>query len=344
MTRSSSVVLALLTASFSCVAAAQHPSATINNGQIKASIYLPDAKNGFYRGTRFDWSGIVSSLEYKEHNYIGTWYQDTAANVLDYEYRDDKIVTGSTTSMIGVPEVFNTTPSRFPLGWEEAKVGGNFVKVGIGVLRKTDNEMYSQFKPYPIVDGGKWQVKRKAASVEFAQTIKDKQSGYGYAYTKRVALTPGKAQMTISHTLRNIGSKPITGMVYNHNFMRWDNEAPNPDYQVSFAFEPKVIELPAGMPIALNGKTLSFTRAMVDRDALRVTPEGFGFSATDYDFRIENRKLGIGLRLTADQPLAQVAIWGIRTVFAVEPFISYNIQPGSEFAWTLVYDAYELQR
>ncbi len=344
MPRSSFFVLTLMAASFSCVAAAPHPSATISNGQIKATLYLPDAKNGFYRGTRFDWSGIVSSLEYKGHNYIGTWYQGTSPDVLDYEYRGDQIVTGPATSMIGVAEVFNTTPNRFPLGWEEAKVGDNFVKVGVGVLRKTDNENYTQFKPYPIVDGGKWKVKRKATSIEFVQTIKDKQSGYAYVYTKQVSLTPGKAQMTIAHTLRNIGSKQIAGMVYNHNFMRWDNEAPNPDYQVSFAFEPKAQELPASMPIALNGKTLSFTRAMVDRDAIRVTPEGFGTSATDYDFRIENRKLGIGLRLTADQPLAQVAVWGIRTVFAVEPFISYDIKPGSEFAWTLVYDAYELQR
>ncbi len=344
MTRSSSVVLALLAASFSCGAADQHPSATINNGQIKATLYLPDAKNGFYKGTRFDWSGIVSSLEYKGHNYIGTWYQDTSADVLDYEYRGDNIVTGPTTSMIGMPEVFTTAPGTRPMGWDEARIGENFMKIGVGVLRKIDNEMYSQFKLYPIVDGGTWKVKRKTTSVEFTQTIKDKRSGYGYAYTKRVALIPGKAQMSIEHTLRNIGNKPIQGMVYNHNFMRWDSETPNPDYQVSFAFAPTVKEIPTNMPIALTGKTLSFTRAMTDRDAIRVTPVGFSSSANDYDFRIENRKLGIGLRLTADQPIAQVAIWGIRTVFAVEPFVRYDIQPGSEFAWTLVYDAYELHR
>jgi len=194
------------------------------------------------------------------------------------------------------------------------------------------------------VDGGKWKVKRNATSIRFSQTISDKQTGYGYAYTKQVALTPGRAQMTISHTLRNTGSKPIKGMVYDHNFMRWDNEAPNPDYRVLFAFDPKIQEMPADMLLALNGRTLTFTRAMVDRDAMRVTPEGFGSTAADYDFRVENKKLGIGLRLSADQPLAQMAVWGIRTVFAVEPFISYDVQPHSEFSWTLVYDAYELQR
>ena len=33
------------------------PTATIANDQLRASIYLPDAKAGYYRGTRFDWSG-----------------------------------------------------------------------------------------------------------------------------------------------------------------------------------------------------------------------------------------------------------------------------------------------
>lgn len=343
MIRCSCVVLVLVAAAFECGAAQQYPSASIDNGQLKATVYLPDAKKGFYTSTRFDWSGIVSSLQFKGHEYIGAWYQDTSADVLDYEYRGDKIVTGPATSMIGVAEVFTTTPNR-PLGWDEANVGGNFIKVGVGVLRKTDDANYTQFKPYPIVDTGDWQVKRNATSIEFTQTIEDKQSGYGYVYRKRVALTPGKPQMTLAHALRNTGSKPIKGMVYNHNFLRWDNETPGPDYHVAFAYQPKTEEIPTNMPVVLNGRTLTFTRALVDRDNIRVIPGGFGASAADFDFRIENKKLGIGLRATADQPLAHVAVWGIRSAFAVEPFIGYDIQPGAEFVWTLTYDAYELQK
>jgi hypothetical protein len=50
--------------------APDHPQAEISNGQIRAKLYLPDASKGFYRGTRFDWAGVVSSLEYKGHNYL----------------------------------------------------------------------------------------------------------------------------------------------------------------------------------------------------------------------------------------------------------------------------------
>ena len=38
------------------------PTAEISNGQLRALLYLPDAHLGFYRSTRFDWSGVVVTL------------------------------------------------------------------------------------------------------------------------------------------------------------------------------------------------------------------------------------------------------------------------------------------
>ena len=44
------------------LAFAQFPQAEISNGQIHAKLYLPDPQKGYYRATRFDWSGVISSL------------------------------------------------------------------------------------------------------------------------------------------------------------------------------------------------------------------------------------------------------------------------------------------
>ena len=46
-------------------AAAEYPQAEISNESIHARLYLPDPVNGYYRGTRFDWSGIIASLEFQ---------------------------------------------------------------------------------------------------------------------------------------------------------------------------------------------------------------------------------------------------------------------------------------
>ncbi|MGC2656331.1 MAG: hypothetical protein WA324_00025, partial [Bryobacteraceae bacterium] len=50
------------------------PKAEISNSEIQAKIYLPDAARGYYRGTRFDWSGVLYTLQYKNHNYYGPWF------------------------------------------------------------------------------------------------------------------------------------------------------------------------------------------------------------------------------------------------------------------------------
>jgi len=52
------------------VRATDFPSAHISNGLIKAKLYLPDKTNGYYRGTRFDWGGVMPELEYKGHHFF----------------------------------------------------------------------------------------------------------------------------------------------------------------------------------------------------------------------------------------------------------------------------------
>ena len=70
------VFLFLIGLLFSAVKVSNTPQAEISNGIMKASLYLPDAKEGYYRGTRFDWSVVISSLEYKGHSYFGQWFVD----------------------------------------------------------------------------------------------------------------------------------------------------------------------------------------------------------------------------------------------------------------------------
>ena len=54
--------------------------------------------------------------------------------------------------------------------------------------------------PYQLINPGEWKVKKKAASVEFTQTLNDK--AYSYEYKKTVELVKGKPEMVLSHTLK----------------------------------------------------------------------------------------------------------------------------------------------
>ncbi len=133
--------------------AADYPQATITNGQVTAKMYLPDAKNGYYRSTRFDWSGAIYSLQYKGHDYYGPWFDSVDPKVINWVNRDGEIVDGPCGALEGPVDEFQT-----PLGWDEAKPGGTFIKIGVGVLRKT-GEKYNRYFPYDVVNPGKWTVK-----------------------------------------------------------------------------------------------------------------------------------------------------------------------------------------
>jgi len=47
-----------------------HPKALLTNGKLDALVFLPDAKNGYYRSTRFDWSGVVGCVSLNGHNFL----------------------------------------------------------------------------------------------------------------------------------------------------------------------------------------------------------------------------------------------------------------------------------
>ena len=50
----------------------------------------------------------------------------------------------------------------------------------------------------------------------------------------------------------------------------------------------------------------------------------------------------IGVHITGDRPLSNVGYWSIKTVLAVEPYITMSIAPGSEFTWNIKYEYYTL--
>jgi hypothetical protein len=64
-------------ASAPCAAsiAADFPKAVLSNGTVQAVVYLPDPQKGYYRSTRFDWSGVVPCLTFKGHTYFGVWFK-----------------------------------------------------------------------------------------------------------------------------------------------------------------------------------------------------------------------------------------------------------------------------
>src|ERR671912_934154 len=125
---SATVTLLVLAAAW--VAAQSHPSHNITNGEISATVYLPDAKNGFYTTTRFDWSGAIGSLKYKGHEYYGVWWSKIT-DIYDFGYEgpNKDVLSADFTAMVGPAEEFGA------LGYNDVPAGGVFVQAGGGRLK-----------------------------------------------------------------------------------------------------------------------------------------------------------------------------------------------------------------
>jgi hypothetical protein len=335
------VLIACLLIGFADVPApaADPPEAAISNGQIKAKLYLPDANDGYYRGTRFDWSGAIYSLQYKGHDYYGPWYQKRRADVHDFVYEGDDIVAGPCSAVTGPVEEYSTDGQA--LGYAEAQPGGSFIKIGVGVLRKPDDAPYDHYKNYEVTDPGKWTIHRGSDSVEFIQELSGP-NGYAYVYRKTVRLTKGKPQMVLQHSLKNTGTRAIASNVYDHNFLVLDRQAPGPGLTITFPFEIETNRPPKADLAEIQGTRIVYEKTLRDRDVVSTAIQGFGNSPKDYDIRIESAAAGAGMRITADRPMSRAALWSIRSVAAVEPYIDLSIEPGSESTWTLTYDFYTL--
>jgi hypothetical protein len=371
---------AMLVLAVASASAQTYPSHQITNGEITATVYLPDAKNGFYKTTRFDWSGAIGSLKYKGHDYYGTWWSKIT-DIYDFGYEGPSkdVISADFTAMVGPAEEFGA------LGYNDVPAGGLFVKPGVGVLTRNEAN-YNHSLPYPVANGGKWDVKRSRDAVEFTHTLNEPSINFGYVYTKIVRLTPGKPQMTISHVLRNTGSKPIVTNVYNHNFTTIDKQTTGPDVEITVPWQmtraargggagrgaargtPPAAGAPARQgppPVDPNapltagermgtqcghpqmqslagpqGNKLVYAKVLEGAECYSASFTGFGAEAKDNDIRIENKKTGAGVHITGDRPLTRFGYWSIKTVVSPEPYIDLNIEPGQQFAWTYTYDYY----
>jgi hypothetical protein len=297
---------------------------------------LPDPVNGFYHGTRFDWSGVVRSLEANGHRYYGPWFTKRSETVRDFIYDGADIVAGPCSSTMGPADEFR------PLGYDAAKPGGTFVKIGVGLLKRPDEKAYDAYRLYAIADHGKWSVQRNADSIEIAQIVSDGSSGYGYEYRKTLRLVKGKTEMELEHRLKNTGKTAIETEVYNHNFLIIDGKGPQAGTKVLLPFAVSTERKPNPELAVIEGNTVVYNKTLAGEDVVTFPIIGFGDTASDHEIRIESRELKAGMSVRGDKPLKRVNLWSIRSNVSVEPFIAVSVAPGQEFRWTSSYRYYSI--
>src|SRR2546423_4478391 len=110
------------------------PHRDISNGIISAKVYLP-GEGGFYRGTRFDRAGVVAHATYKGQDYGQYWFSSYSPAVHDFMWQNGQVTVSTASGAAGPSEEFTV------IGFDEAGMGGKFLKVGVGILKR-DTQTY----------------------------------------------------------------------------------------------------------------------------------------------------------------------------------------------------------
>jgi len=296
------------------------PEAEITNGLIYAHLYLPDADNGYYRATRFDWSGVINDLEVNGHRYYGQWYEKYSPTIND--------------AIMGPVEAFD------PIGYDEIKPGGSFLKIGVGLVRKFDDLPYNFATYYPIVNGGEWKTKVKKNEVKFEQILQGKE--YAYDYCKTVKLLKNKPVMVLSHTLKNTGTKTIETSVFDHNFLVMDKQITGPGFVVTLPVKPAEQVNPRMQDYAkVQENQLIFLKDLNKNNvSFKDLTNGEGAS---YNLRVENHHTGAAVKITGDRPISKLVFWSASETVCPEPYIKIKVEPGKTFTWSITYEYYNCE-
>lgn len=301
-----------------------YPHVVISNGLVETSVFIPDPEKGFYRSTRFDWSGMIWQLTYKGHTYFVP--RNLSHDPLNNEHG------------MSLAEEFSIGSNRhIPQGYIEAKPGDTFVKIGCGVLRKpADRPEYFFAYPYEMAHTGKWRVSHGKNWIEFRHKLQDGR-GFGYEYTKRMELVRGRPELVIRSSLKNTGSQHILQDHYNHNFFGIDSDSIGPNYRVEFAFEPspKDGRLPPEGRASLEGNQLIYHQ--IARPPFLVKCQGFGDDPANGTVRLTNTRTGAGVEIGGDFPLYGLNFWTSPITLCPELFVKIDVAPGKAQQWTRTY-------
>jgi hypothetical protein len=324
------VVLSLLVTATFVVSAAQSPptqspasapDAELENLQMRARLLLPDAETGYYRGTRFDWAGAISSLTWQSHQYFGQWFAR-------YDPRLHDAIQGPVEEFVS------------SLGYDEVKPGESFVRIGVGAVRKPEEASYGQFKTYEITNPGQRTDDRSKDWIEFTHILGDT-AGYSYEYRKKVRLAGNT--LVLEHRLKNTGRKAIATSVYEHNFYMLDGQPTGPSVTIRFPFAVTAAPALNGMA-ETRGREFVYLKELQERETVYSELKGYGTTAKDYDIRVENRKTGAGVRQTSDRPISKLVLWSPRTTVCPEAYIDLSVAPGAETTWRISYQFYEVPK
>jgi hypothetical protein len=299
------------------------PHVVLRRGDLRLTVLLPDLVRGYYRGPRFDWSGMVALAEWKGHTFFESWREPP------HRPRANDDAAG-TAEEFGMGPLTDNPP---PVGYDDAAVGESFLKIGVGRLVKVRQPVYSFGALYCMERAAAWEINAGDDSVTFTQEERPLR-GHAFRYTKTVAISEDCCGFEIRRTLKNTGATRIVQTHYCHNFLRIDDEPVGQSYSVELPFAVH-LEQTAGDVLTARGRLLLFSRNPGPRDGFFGLVGGYGPIAGENEITI--RGPAAEVTITGTLPLARLQFFGTGRTLCPEAFVRIEPGPAEEVEWGTEY-------
>lgn len=287
----------------------------------KLEIHIDHPLEG-YNFSRFDWTGKIVKVKFED-------VELSSIERTDLQY-DNGIGKG----------FYNEFGIDTALGFEEAKIGGWFHKIGVGLLKK-DSAHYNFITPYEV-DPAEFNVNMTSNGIIIRCASKTV-NGHAYILTKEIKLH--NEGFSINYLLENKGEKAIITDEYNHNFIAIQRTLIGADYSLNFPFELKP-ELfgekvnPEGK-VVLGATKIEFTGSPTEQ---------FFFSnltGSEYvmaGWELVHHKSGIGIKETTSFTTNKINLWGWKHVISPELFHKIHLKPGQSKEWSRKYEVFRINQ
>lgn len=217
---------------------------------------------------------------------------------------------------------------EMPVGYDEAAVGGEFLKIGAGRERRRSKAPYTNRDGHEIVRRAEISVSReKGALIFFAA---DSLGDYAYRYRKRISAEGGK--LIVSHFLENAGKRSWETLWYSHAFLPHggaeDVYACLPSGYVPLRNAEDVI--PEGDGRRTKWKIPAFAAAREKGVCPNWRAEGENFQALE----IGGRRI---YEAKGNYPFGELQIFVNRRIASAEPKLHIRLGEGQTREWTTEY-------
>ena len=258
--------------------------------------------DGYYKGTRFDRSGVFKSLVFNGMELCAPWFEQYSPTKHD--------------AVLGPAEEFSLL-----------QAGPYWLKPGVGLLAP-DSEPYDRFKLYTVIDPGKWDIEERGTSSFFYHTLE----GY-YSYTKEIR-NVSESSFEIGHELKV--QIPWEGTVYNHNFFTLGKMETGPSRMIDFPFQPEGTWRASYDSVAFTGGGVRFSRILGEEESVYSgNIHEAGKTGMPYDITLREGPLSVHIQ--GDIPVTHTVLWANHRIACVEPYNRLKADPGETLRWTIRY-------